>query len=220
MLDTVAHELAADHASDQIYSQEWNRRPGGLGFWVRHAQAQFTDGREDLERTLFGLLAAIGFVLLIVCANVANLTLARTERRQQELAVRAALGAGRMRLMRQLLTESLTLACLGGVGGLFVAAAGVRLLSTLVPGVYAALENCSRLMVMRSSSRYFVSIATGLAFGCIPSWHAGRATLGETLKQAGGQATAGLVRKRFRGTLVVIEFALKPGASCRCGSDA
>jgi putative ABC transport system permease protein len=207
MLDTVAHELVADHASDQIYSQEWSRRPGGLGFWVRHAKAQFTDGREDLERTLFGLLAAIGFVLLIVCANVANLTLARTERRQQELAVRAALGAGRMRLMRQLLTESLTLACLGGVGGLFVSAAGVRLLSTLVPGYMPRL----RTFEVDGHALVFtllVSIATGLAFGCIPSWHAGRAKLGETLKQAGGQATAGLVRKRFRGTLVVIEFAL------------
>src|SRR6185436_19843943 len=103
MLDTVAKRLATDRTFDKTYGRDWSRLPGGLGFWVRPARVQFTDHREDLQRTLYGLLAAIGFVLLIVCANMANLTLARTEQRQQELAVRAALGAGRLRLMRQLL---------------------------------------------------------------------------------------------------------------------
>src|ERR1043166_5969298 len=133
MLRSMAQWLTKDHESDKVYGQEWSRRPGGLGFWVRPARSQITDGRDDLRRTLFGLLAAIGFVLLIVCANVANLTLARTEKRQQELAIRAALGAGRWRLMRQLLTESVLLACLGGVGGLAVALAGVKLLAALIP---------------------------------------------------------------------------------------
>ena len=75
MLDTVAERLTRDHAADRFYAREWSRRPGGLGFGVRPARAQFTDERDDLQRTLFGLLGAIGFVLLIVCANVANLTL-------------------------------------------------------------------------------------------------------------------------------------------------
>ena len=85
MLEPVARRLIKDHPSDRDYGHDWSQRPGGLGFWVRLARVQFMDRRGDLQRTLYGLLAAIGFVLLIACANVANLTLARTERRQQEL---------------------------------------------------------------------------------------------------------------------------------------
>src|SRR5207244_11528055 len=94
----------------------------------------------DWQRTLYGLVAAIGFVRLIVCANVANLTLVRTEKRQQELAVRAALGAGCLRLMRQLLTESVLLACLGGLGGVAVAVIGIKLLALLIPEVMPRLK--------------------------------------------------------------------------------
>ncbi|HXI50574.1 MAG TPA: ABC transporter permease, partial [Candidatus Saccharimonadales bacterium] len=207
MLETVAQQLVKDHASDKTYGPEWNRRPGGLGFWVRPARVQFTDHRDDLQRTLYGLLAAIGFVLLIVCANVANLTLARTEKRQQELAVRAALGAGRFRLMRQLLTESVLLACLGGMGGVAIAMVGLKLLASLIPEVMPRLKPI-QIDGTALGFSLLVSVATGLAFGCTPAWQAGRAKLNEALKQAGAQATTGSGRRRYRNTLVIAELAL------------
>ena len=211
MLDTVAERLMKDHQGDVRfgYGRDWRERPQGLGLWIRPLRAEFQGGygSEDLRRTLFGLLGAIVFVLLIVCANIANLMLARTERRQQELAIRAAIGAGRKRLMRQLLTESLLLACLGGLGGLAVALWGMKLLLSLVPA------SMPRLMPIRVDGHVLacallVSIATGLLVGLMPAWRAGRTQLGDALKQAGTGATAGVGRSRSRSALVVAEIAL------------
>src|SRR5438477_4324529 len=207
MLETVAHRLIQDHPSDKDYGLDWSQRRGGLGFWVRPARAQFTDRRADLQRTLYGLLAAIGFVLLIVCANVANLTLARTEKRQPELAVRAALGAGRLRLMRQLLTESVLLACLGGLGGVAIAVVGVKLLAALIPEVMPRLKPI-QIDGTALGFTLLISVATGLVFGCVAAWQAGRTKLNEALKQAGAQDTAGFGRRRYRSALVVAELAL------------
>ena len=209
MLDAVATRLMKDHAGDKMYGSEWRRRDQGLGFWVRSLGAEFTEGygSDDLRKTLFGLLGAIGFVLLIVCANVANLTLANTERRAQELLVRSAMGAGRLRLARQLLTESVLLACLGGVGGLVVTIWGLKLLVGLIP------EGIPRLKAIQVDGSVLggaliISLLTGLLFGLAPAWRAGRTQLSEALKQAGLTATAGRNRGRWRGTLVVGEVAL------------
>ncbi len=207
LLETVAQRLMTGHAGRRGYMDDWRRRPGGLGFWVRPTRQMFTDGRDELQRTLLGLLGAIGFVLLIVCANIANLTLARTEKRQQELAVRAALGAGRLRLMRLLLTESLLLSAAGGVLGLVSSVWGIKLLTALVP------EFMPRLKPVSSDGYALVftlviSVLTALVFGCAPAWQAGRRQLGDALRQAGLKATASRKQRRFRSALVVAELAL------------
>ena len=209
LLDTVAHRLTEDHTETWWYPEEWRERPGGLGFWTRPVRLHFSDvyGFSDLRQTLLGLLAAVAFVLLIVCANLANLTLARTERRQQELAVRAAIGASPWRLIRQLLTENVLLSCMGGLSGLLVTGWGMKLLLALrsdaMPQLRAIEMNGSILGVS-----LLCSLATGLMFGLVPAWHAGRSSLGTALKQAGPGATASRHRGRFRGTLVVTEVAL------------
>jgi len=209
MLDTVAQRLMKDHTSDNGYGREWRQRPQGLGFWIRHLRSHFQGsyGSEDLRGTLFGLLGAIGFVLLIVCVNVANLTLARTERRQQELAIRAALGAARVQLMRQLLTESVLLACLGGLGGMVVTYWGMKLLVVLIP------QGMPRLKPVQIDGHalgftLLVSVITGFAFGLAPAWHPGRTRLSNALKQAGTGATAGAGRSKYRSALVITEVAL------------
>jgi putative ABC transport system permease protein len=207
MLGTVAQRLAKEHEGDKTYGTEWSRRPGGLGFWVRPVREQFTDGRDDLRRTLFGLVAAIGFVMLIVCANLANLTLARTEKRRPELVVRSALGAGRRRLIRQLLTESVLLAGLGGIGGVVVAAATAKLLATLVPTYMPRLKAIG-LDGHALGFALLTSVGAGLAFGFAPALYGGRERLGEALKQAGAKATGGVGRRRYRGALVVAELTL------------
>jgi putative ABC transport system permease protein len=210
LLDTISAQLMNVHgAGEWSYGREWRRRPQGLGFWVRPLAAEFGDGYEsaDLRRTLFGLLGGIGFVLLIVCANLANLTLARTERRQQELAVRSALGAGRWRLARQLLAENLLLACLAGLAGAAVTAWGMDLLVSLIPQSLPRLKQI-HLDIHLLGFTLLASAITGLVFGLAPAWHAGRARLNEALKQVGTAATAGPARGRYRGALVVIEVAL------------
>ncbi len=208
MLDTVARQLLQEYPA--IYGDSWRKRGGGFAFLtrpLRHAFTQTPYGAKDLQRTLFGLLAAIGFVLLIGCVNVANLMLARTERRQQEFAIRAAVGAGRARLMRQLLTECALLASLGAFAGLAVTVLGMKLLLLLVP---AQMPRVRAIQIDGQALGFtlLVCIATVLAFGLVPAWHAGRTSLGNALKQAGMGVTLSAAWRRYRGTLVVIEVAL------------
>jgi predicted permease len=156
---------------------------------------------------LLALLAAVGFVLLIACVNVANLLLAKAASRRREMAVRAALGAGRWRLAGQALTESVMLAFLGGLAGLLVARWGIRLLRQLTPGGIPVL-GADRVQ-LDPTVLYFtlaLSIAAGLLFGILPAWQLASQDVNESLKD-GGRSPAG-VRKRLRMTLVVCEVAL------------
>jgi putative ABC transport system permease protein len=160
-----------------------------------------------VRRTLWIFAAAVACVLLISCANVASLLLARGARRVREMAVRAAVGAGRARLVRQLLIESGLIALAGGALGLPLAVAGVRLLVTLDP---AALP---RAQDIRTDFRvlaftFMLSLMTGLVFGIMPALRGSHVSLSEALKEGGRSGGAGRKGNRLRAALVVIEVAL------------
>jgi putative ABC transport system permease protein len=161
----------------------------------------------DMRPFLLILLGAIGFVLLIACANVANLLLARGSSRSREIAVRVALGATRGRLLRLLLTESMLIAIVGGVLGLLAAAGGLNSLLAIAP-VELPRRNDIHLDAAVFGFTFLVALLTGLLFGLAPAWYATRTNLHETLKEGEGRASAGVGKARLRQGLVAGEFAL------------
>ncbi len=166
---------------------------------------------KDVRQTLLVLLGAVAFVLLIACANVANLLLVRATGRRREMAVRAAIGAGRGRIIRQLLTESVLLSLAGGVLGLAVGYLGIRALLTVNTAGLPRLGENGALVGMDWRVLGFalaISIATGILFGLIPALHGSRTTLSDTLKETSSRSGTGFRHNKSRSILVVSEMAL------------
>jgi putative ABC transport system permease protein len=161
----------------------------------------------DVSRTLFVLFGGVTFVLLIASLNVANLSLSRADSRGSEIAIRTALGAGRRRIMRQLLTESLLLAGAGAAGGVLLAWWGVNLLRTIGSNHLPRLHEISidaRVLAFTA----LLSLVSGLLFGLVPAWRASRAGLTQYLRKAPQARTGGPAWRRTRKLLVVAEVAL------------
>jgi putative ABC transport system permease protein len=161
----------------------------------------------EIRPALLILLGAVGFVLLIACANVANLLLARAAVRQKEIALRLALGASRSRLTRQFLTESVLLALFGAALGLLLALAGIRVLRTFIPVTIAQVETITidgTVLVFT----LFVALVTGIAFGLVPAIQGSHFNLNDTLKEGGRDSGGGSKGNRIRSLLVIGEVAV------------
>jgi len=188
--------------------REKDKRGASFGMHVIGLQEQVVG---DVRRALLVLLGSVGLVLLIACANVANLLLTRAAGREKEVAIRTALGAGWQRIARQLFTESVLMGLLGGVAGLLVAQLSIYAVRTMNPGNIPRLED----IAINSGVLFFtlgVSLATGILFGVAPVWRAIRVDLNTSLKAGGrsGQSDGGLYLKKhsLRGLLVVSELTL------------
>jgi predicted permease len=195
-IGTIASRLAADYPESY---------PKNRGYGATAVSLQ-----QDLTRraqpTFLMLLGTAGLVLLIACANVGNLTLARVVRREREMAIRAALGAGRGRLIRQLLTESVLLAVAGGIVGLLLAAGSLDLLVSFA----ARFTTRAAEITLNPSVLAFtvvVSCFTGIGFGLVPAFASG-ANLMSSIKDGAPNATSGPGRQRLRGVLVVAQVSI------------
>jgi len=169
----------------------------------------------DVKLPLMILLGAVGFVLLIACANVANLQLARAATRQREMAIRTAIGANRLRIVSQLLTESVMLAVAGGILGFLIGAWGVRALLAIAPGNLPHITDSTHAATAVSALDWRVlgftlsiSLATGILFGLFPAVHVSRLDVNSALRETSGRSGTGRHQNRARGFLVVSEIAL------------
>jgi putative ABC transport system permease protein len=203
-LGQVSAEM--DRFAAQLAVENPNNYPSGSG-WGMFVVLLKEQIVGNVRPALLVLLGAVGFVLLIACVNVANLLLAQASAREKELSIRAAMGAGRARIVRQCLTESLVLAAAGGVLGFFLAYWSVSALRSFVPDNVPRMDEVS-IDPLVLGFTLGISLLTGLVFGLAPAWQVGRVNLQDTLKETGQSSSAARGTRRLRGVLVVSEIAL------------
>lgn len=192
-LATIAKQLEKEHPQD-------NQKIGAVAVSLREELA------GNMRLAILVLMGAVSFVLLIACANVANLLLARASGRRRELAMRLTLGASRGRIARQILTESVLLAALAGCAGVLLATSGTQLLARLIPAGFAPLNGAVDGRVLAFAVG--LSLLTGILFGLVPALRVSQIDLVTSLKQGGGQSGVGSGARRLRDALVVAEVAL------------
>jgi putative ABC transport system permease protein len=195
-IDTITARLATQYPETNV----------GLGATVYPIVADTT---RIYSTAMWIMMAAVGFVLLIACANVANLMLARAGGRQKEIALRAALGASRWRIIRQLLVECLIVALLGGTAGIVVALWGIDLLRAANPGDAAKYADGWKNFGINYQVLAFtfgLSLLSGFVFGLAPAWQVSKPNVNDALKEGGRQTSSG--SHRLRSLLVVSEIAL------------
>ncbi|HEX5735922.1 MAG TPA: ABC transporter permease [Blastocatellia bacterium] len=190
---------------DSIWAVLNEKFPDNVSNRRTHIESLYDNTVQEVRPALWILFGAVGFVLLIACANVANLLLTRSSVRQKEIAIRAALGASRLRVVRQLLTESVLLSVIGGALGLLLALWGTDVLIKAVPdGIPRLQEAGINGWVLGFTS--IVAVSTGIIFGLVPALHGSRPDLNESLKESGRGTTGS--RHVVRNVLVVVEVAL------------
>jgi putative ABC transport system permease protein len=193
-IHTIQQRIAHDHPDDA----------GRISAYVMPLRDQLAG---DVRRPLLILLVAVGFVLLIACANIANLLLSRAASRRREIAVRTALGASRLRIVRQLLVESLLLATAGAVCGLLLASWSFAFLQRLIPDGLA-LSTKLNLDLKVLGFTLLVALLTAVIFGLAPAFQAAKIDLNKALKQGGGRSGLHAGGNRLRSAMVVTEVAL------------
>ena len=215
----VAARLAPDVSLEQanarlaLSAKEYTTKfPNTLGQGAVFAAVPMREALvTNVRSSLLVLVGAVSFVLLIACANVANLLLVRATGRRREIAVRAAIGAGRGRIMRQLLTESVVLSLAGGVLGTILGIIGIRALLAVNTAGLPRIGQDGSLVGLDWRVLLFtigVSLGTGILFGLIPAVQGSRADLSSTLKESAGRSGTGFRQNKARSLLVVIEVAL------------